>query len=263
MKFGICTSIANAAAVKAAGWDYVEENVQNLLQGTIPDSQWEGEHLSRQANAGDGAPILAACCLVPGNMKITGPDVDVEALRGYMGNVCARARKVGIQKLVFGSGAARNVPEGFDPARAKQQIIEFAFMSAEWAAKDGLLIVAEHLNRKECNILNTVAEAEEIVKAVGHPNFRNLVDCYHFWLEKESLADLKKRMPLIAHVHVSDLEGRRPPGETGTADFRPFFRVLKEGGYNGTISVESLGFDDIAGMGPRVLAFLKTQWSQA
>jgi sugar phosphate isomerase/epimerase len=259
MQFGICTSIANSPAVKAAGWDYIEENVQNFLQGSLPDAEWHGDRLAAQS----AVPILAACCLVPADIKITGPNVDFPKLRGYMTNVITRAKKAHIKTLVFGSGGARNVPDGFDRTKATAQIVEFAKMIADLAAQNGVLIVTEHLNKKECNILNTVAEAENIVKQVNNPSFQNLVDCYHFWIENENLEDLKKALPHIRHVHVSDLEGRRPPGETGTSDFRPFFRVLKQGGYNGPVSVESLGFDDIAGMGPRVLKFLKDQWASA
>jgi sugar phosphate isomerase/epimerase len=259
MQFGICTSIANAPAAKAAGWDYIEENVQNFLQGLLPDSQWQGERLAKASPL----PIRAACCLVPGDMKITGPNVDFNKLRDYMTNVTARAKKCGIQTLVFGSGVARNVPGDFDRERAIGQITEFGKMIAALAARNGVLIVIEHLNRKECNIVNTVAEAERYVRQINSASFQNLVDCYHFWLEKEKLEDLTKAMPFIHHVHVSDVDGRLPPGESGKSDFRPFFNVLKKGGYNGPISVESLGFDDIANMGPRVLAFLKKQWAEA
>jgi sugar phosphate isomerase/epimerase len=259
MRLGICTSVTNSPAVKAAGWDFIEENVQNFLQGLVPDSQWEGEKL---ANA-SAVPILAACCLVPGDLKITGPTADPAKLRDYISNVARRAKKAGIQTLVFGSGGARNVPDGWERAKAEQQILDFSRMIAEQASRNGVVMVAEHLNRKECNILNTLAETDKLVGQVNSPGFQNLVDCYHLWLEKESLDALKKAMPHIRHVHVSDLEGRRPPGETGKSDFRQFFRVLKEAGYDGTISVESLGFDDIAAMGPRVLAFLKQQWAAA
>jgi sugar phosphate isomerase/epimerase len=259
MEFGICTSASNSAAVKAAGWDYIEENVQNFLQGLKPDAEWHGEELARKS----AVPIAAGCCLVPGEMKITGPEVDFGKLRGYMANVAARAKKAGIQTLVFGSGVARNVPDGWDRGKAMGQIVEFARMAAEQCGRQGVLLVAEHLNRKECNILNTVGEAESVVRQVNSPSFGNLVDCYHWWLEKESLDDLRKAMPHIRHVHVSDLEGRLPPGESAKSDFRPFFGVLKQAGYNGRMSVEALGFEDIAGKGPRVLAFLKQQWSQA
>jgi sugar phosphate isomerase/epimerase len=256
MQFGICTSVANSAAVKAAGWDFVEENVQSLLQGELPDDQW---HCPAQA----AAPVLAANCLVPAALKITGPDADLQKLHVYLTRVMARAAKVGIRTLVFGSGGARNVPDGWDRATAQRQIVDFARMASDLARRNGILLVAEHLNRRECNILNTLAEAEGVVHQVNQTSFQNLVDSYHFWLEKEKLEDLANATPFIRHVHVADVEGRVAPGESGTSDYRPFFRVLKQGGYNGPISVEAIGFNDIAGVGPRVLAFLKEQWNQA
>jgi sugar phosphate isomerase/epimerase len=259
MLFGICTSVANAPAAKAAGWDFVEEHVQNILQGLATDSQWNGDKVA----AASPLPILAACCLVPGNLKIVGPEVDAKGLASYMANVVARAKKCGIKTLVFGSGVARRVPEGWPREKAVEQILSFSQMCAGLGAKHSVMIVIEHLNAGECNIVNSVAEGMTYVAKVNQPSFQCLADCYHWWLEKERPEDLRAALPSIKHVHVSDLEGRLPPGESGKSDFRPFFRLLKEGGYNRTISVEALGFEDIAGKGPRVLAFLKKQWAEA
>src|SRR4051794_32386920 len=116
MKFGICTSFDHAPAAKAAGWDYVEASVQSLLKGEVSDAEWDG---MRQVGTSP-LPTLAANMLVPANLKITGPDVNPEALRTYMDRVTRRAKQAGIETLVFGSGGARQVPEGFDRNKANQ-----------------------------------------------------------------------------------------------------------------------------------------------
>ncbi len=257
--FGICTAVENAAAVQAAGWDFVEENVQGLLQGQLPDDQWKGRDRVEKSPL----PVPAANCLVPGGLKITGPEANLEKLTAYMSNVLKRAPQVGMKTLVFGSGGARNVPEGFDRERARSQIIAFLKMAAPMAQANGVTIVAEHLNRGECNIINSVKEAMTYVKAVDHPSFQCLVDSWHFWLEEEPLEDLKAAMPWIRHVHLADKEGRVAPGLSGKSDYRPFMSVLKQGGYNGPISVEATKFSDIAGQGPGVLEFVKRQWNEA
>ena len=259
MKFGICTSVNDAAAVKSAGWDYVEENVQQLLQGTLPDERWKNLSLVKSANL----VVPAANSLVPGSLKITGPAVDFSALKQYMTKVIDRASRVGITTLVFGSGAARNVPEGFDRNTAVKQITDFARMSAELAAAKHITIVAEPLNRGECNIINTVAEAMEYVKAIDHPYFKCLVDSYHFWLENESLENLTNAMPWIRHVHLADTQGRVAPGLSGKADYRPFFAVLKRANYNGLISFEGTPMTNFADTAPKVLEFVKKQWNEA
>jgi sugar phosphate isomerase/epimerase len=257
MQFGICTSIENAAAVKEAGWDYVEANAQALFQGLIDEEQWTSLAKVRSAPL----PVLAANSLVPGSLKITGPQADPDRLGQYMSRVIARAAQCRTQTLVFGSGDARRVPDGFDRQAARQQIVQFARMSAELAAPHGITIVAEHLNRGECNIINSVAEAMEYVRAVDHPNFRCLVDSYHLWLEDEPIENLIAALPWIRHVHVADKQGRVPPGQSGKADYRPLFAALKQAGYDRTISVEASGFSNILGLGPRVLEYLRKQWT--
>jgi sugar phosphate isomerase/epimerase len=260
MEFGICTSLDNAATLRSTGWDYVEESVQSLLKGQAPDEQWEGLARARSSPL----PVPAANLLVPAALKITGPGVDSEALTQYIARVTARAKRVGIEILVFGSGGARNVPEGFDRGQAAKQIKAFLRTCSAAAAKDGVTIVVEPLNRKECNIINSVAEAMQYVSAVAHPNIRCLVDTYHLWLEDEPLENVQRAIGQIAHVHVADREGRVAPGESGKEDYRPLFRILKRGGYDRRISVEG-NFPEpaIRERGARVLDYLKRQWQEA
>jgi sugar phosphate isomerase/epimerase len=259
MKFGICTSSEKSAAVQAAGWDYVEEGVQGRLQGQLGDDQWTGGEIVGKSVL----PVLAANGLVPATLKIVGPDVDAAALKAYMTNVLVRAGKVGIRTLVFGSGGARNVPDGFDRARARKQILDFLEMAAPIAQQNGVLLVAEPLNRGECNIINSVAEAMEYVRELNHPAFQCLVDSYHFWLEDEPLENLRAAMPWIKHVHLADKVGRVAPGLSGQSDYKPFFRVLKAGGYDGLVSYEGKGMDPFAEVAPKVLAYVKREWSAA
>ncbi len=259
MRLGICAKIERAFELREAGADFVEENVQTFLQGLTDDAAWDGLKRTKES----ALPVLAANSLVPGDLKIVGETVDFERLRRYIGIVVSRAKRAGIKVLVFGSGAARKVPEGFDRKLARDQIVAFCKMAAKGCASAGITLVAEPLNRGECNIINTVAEAMEYVKAVDHPNFQCLVDSYHFWLENEPLENLVAAMPWIRHVHLADKDGRVPPGESGTADYRPFFRVLKRANYQGAICVEALGFDDFQTVGKRVVAFIRRQWEEA
>ncbi len=259
MRFGICAKAQRAGELRSAGADFVEENIQAFLQGFISDSEWQGMEIAR----GSALPILAANSLVPADVKIVGPAVDFEKLRGYIGKVVARAQKVGMKILVFGSGGARNVPDGFERERAQGQIVAFCKMAAEICDRAGITLVAEPLNRGESNIINTVAEAMTYVKSVNHRSFQCLVDTYHFWVENEAMENLEQAMPWIRHVHVADKDGRVPPGESGTADYRPVFRILKRAKYQGAICVEALGFNDFETVGKRVIGFLHRQWDEA
>ena len=259
MRFGVCTRVEHGEALKHIGWDFVEELIQPFLMGESPDDAWTG--LTRLKNC--PLPLPAANAMLPPHLKPVGPDVDWDKLQTYMTRVLSRAQKTGIKILVFGSGVARTVPDGFDRNEAKKQILQFIRMSANLAAQHNVVIVAEHLNRGECNIINSLDEAMEYVLEVNHPNYLCLVDSFHFWLEKESLGSLKRCMPYIRHVHVSDTQGRVPPGESGLHDYRPFFKIIKEAGYDGLISVEATGFMGTEDSSPRVLEYLRNSWKDA
>ncbi len=72
----------------------------------------------------------------------------------------------------------------------------------------------------------------------GVPSVRLLVDYYHFSMEKEEMETLRRWMPQIAHVHFAEPQGRRFP-ERKKEDYGDFFQTLRDGGYDGLVSVEA------------------------
>jgi sugar phosphate isomerase/epimerase len=259
MKFGICMPVDNAAAARMAGWDFVEESAQSILQPLVADAQWTGSARAQSASL----PVRAVNLLVPASIKVVGPTVDRDQLRSYMTTAIARAASLGIRTLVFGSGGARMIPDGFDRAAAHRQVIEFLRMCADILAPTKVVLAVEPLNRGECNQINLLSEALACVREVDHRSIRVLLDSYHLWLENEPVDVILKAGPWLNHVHVSDIEKRAAPGETGKCDYRTFFNAVKSTGYDSTICVEAIGFTDMTTMGPRVLDFLKQQWAAA
>lgn len=255
MKFGVCSPSCHSPELAEAGWDFIEENVSTSFDGLLDDRQYQPPRAV--------LPILAANCLLPPSLPVTGPLVDLAALERYITKVICRCTAVDCRILVFGSGDSRSAPEGWDRSHALEQLIRFSRLSATIAAKHGVTIVLEHLGSSSCNMVNTLETALQIVTEVGHPNFQALLDTYHFWSEDLPLTQIEALLPHLRHVHVADLQGRAAPGESGRCDYRPIFRLLKNAGYQGAISVEAPGFTDFAEAGRRVLAFIKEQWAQA
>jgi sugar phosphate isomerase/epimerase len=258
MRFGVCTGLSNASAAQAAGFHYIEPSAQSLLDALKPDSEWKGI----EAATACPLPTPVANVMMPGSLKITGPEADPEKLRQYMTTLLGRAKRTRTNTIVFGSGAARNVPDGFDRATAGQQIIDFARMLAPIAKENDVTVVLEPLNGKECNIINSVAEAMEYVRAVNHPAFQCLADTYHMWVENEPMTSVQEYIKAIKHVHVADKDGRVAPGESGSADYRELFSILKQSSYTGLISIEASSFD-IPTAGTRVYEFLQKQWKES
>jgi len=244
--------------LKEAGWDYVEENVVRFLRGE--EEQWE----TPSRGAGGGLPVEAGCIMMPPKIKLVGEAVDWVGIKTYMGRVMERAQAVGMKTIVFGSGGARRVPEGVSREKAKEQILDFSRMIAELAERHGVTVALEHLNQTECNIITSVAEATEYVREVGHGHFRQLVDSYHLWQEKESLDSVKAALPWICHVHIADQGIRCAPGqspEQPTAMYRELFRVLQSGGYDGRISVEAKWNPSMEMDAERVARWIREVWN--
>ena len=104
----------------AGSIDFAEEGVQRLLVPEQPDAAFRPP----PAAALETLPIAAANGFLPGDLRSTGPAVDLERLRRYATAAFRRARQVGIGIVVYGSGASRQVDEGFARARAEQQFVE-------------------------------------------------------------------------------------------------------------------------------------------
>jgi sugar phosphate isomerase/epimerase len=241
MLLGICGAPEIAPVVKAAGYDYLEINVASHLIGESPDDDFAP--MLKQIRE-CGLPCLAANVFVPGHLKITGPEVDFPRLTRYIQTVMARAEQVGLQAIVFGSGGARKIPDGFERAEAYEQLIAFGRMVAPLAAQHGVHIAVEPLNRGETNVLNSVVEGLQYVKDVNHPAFRLLVDGYHWAKENEPTSDIVAAGPWLEHAHIATYAKRLAPGAE-TCVFGPFFQALKDAGYNKRLSIEG-GWENMA-----------------
>ncbi|MCX7047578.1 MAG: sugar phosphate isomerase/epimerase, partial [Candidatus Sumerlaeota bacterium] len=236
MKYGICAAPDSAIAAQLAqiGYDFIEINVQSHLKSTEDEAAFAPE-LERIRSC--PMPCVAANCLLPGNLKVTGPSVDRDAVARYLGVAFERAQRAGVETVVFGSGGARRVPDGFDREKAENQLVEFCRMIGPIAQANGVVMVVEPLNQAECNILTGVRECADLVRAANHPNVRLLVDAYHSMRENENPADILEAASLLAHVHIATCQSRRAPG-IEECDFSAFFAALRKGGYDGRVSIE-------------------------
>jgi len=86
--------------------------------------------------------------------------------------------------------------------------------------------------------LTEIAEALEVVQAVGHPQVQLLYDFYHEQIAAGNLiAKLEKSIPHLGLVHIADVPGRHQPG-TGEINFQNIFRRLAELNYTGVVAME-------------------------
>jgi sugar phosphate isomerase/epimerase len=253
-EIGVCTSVSNADMLAAHGYTFIEESVGRFL---MPDKSEEefNEVLQQAQNA--AIPVKACNSFIPGSLKSVGPEAVHTEILEYMETAFRRAQKAGVEYIVFGSGGSRAVPEGFSKEEALRQFTGLCSRMAPVAARYDVVVVLEPLNKKECNLINSVLEGGVIVEEVNHPNFRLLADIYHMMMDDEGPESIEKYGHLIHHTHIAEKEGRAAPG-THNEDFTAYFKALKEVGYDGKMSVECR-WEDLETQAPTAITVMKNQ----
>ena len=251
VQVGYCTSAKNVAAAKAAGFDYVEVSTTEIA--ALPDADFEKMLQDvRQV----GLPTPAANLFLPATLKVTGPAIDPEQQMAHVRKAFGRLSRLGTQIVVFGSGGARRVPDGFSKDEAFAQLVAFGKRIAPEARSHGITVAIEPLRREETNIINSAAEGLALVEAIGDPNFQLMIDFYHLASEKESPAIVSRAKDHLRHLHMANPTGRVFPLVWDEFDYAPFFATLRQAGYNQRISVEA-STKDLTADAPRAIALLR------
>jgi D-psicose/D-tagatose/L-ribulose 3-epimerase len=249
VKVGYCTM--NLEGAKAAGFDYVE------LHSTNTANMSDAEYDAMVAKLKElSLPTPVANNFLPATLKVVGPQIDQAAQMAHVNKVLTRLSKVGVEIIVFGSGGARRVPDGFSKEEAFKQLVDFGRRVATEARTHNITITIEPLRKQETNIINSAAEGLELVKAINHPNFQLMIDFYHLASEQEDPAIVIKGKDHLRHLHVANPTGRVFPQKWEEFDYGPFFANLKAIGYDKRISMEG-STTDLATQGPITIALLR------
>ena len=216
----------SARWVKAAGFDAFEVHAQYAHDFS------DGEIATLREV---GIPVTGAICFIPARLGVYGFG---EELQDYVERELERLSALGVRVVAFGSGGARQRPEGVSEEEHKAEIRRFLRMCSPLAARYGITIVIEPLNRNECNVINTVEEAYKLACEVNLPNVRILADVYHMYHNGEDLFILRTVGDMLSHVHVADPNTHMFPGDTDCPYLCEFLATLCEIGYDGCVTIE-------------------------
>lgn len=111
------------------------------------------------------------------------------------------------------------------------------------AARAGVTILLEPLNRYECDFLFTVDETTALIRRLGIANLKVLADTFHMNIEETDVAtSLRRAGDMLGHVHFVD-SNREAPGH-GHLDLAAALRTLQEMRYGGYLAFECLPLPD-------------------
>lgn len=232
MKLGFCTGVNGFDLAVKAGCDYVEMSFTAVARM----SEEEFDNTLKAVEA-IGLKVEAMNGFIPGDYPLCTSESFDEVL-AYVRGGMERAQKLGTKVVVFGSGAARRIPEGMDKAEALKKITDFLGKAAQVAAEYGVQIAVEPLCYAECNAVNTVLEGWTLARNSGEKAMA-LADLYHMGQNGENMADIVKVGKDLIHCHIGRPGTRKYPMADDGYDYKPFFDALKAIGYEGRVSVEA------------------------
>jgi sugar phosphate isomerase/epimerase len=228
-----------AACARAAelGFDAIEifppdpvvlatENVAALLQ----------KHGLKLAAVGTGAGWVRH------KLHLCLPDIEQRAAaRDFIRRTIEAAGKLGAPAII-GSMQGR-----WSDAMPRAAAIECLAVALEelsrHAAKFGVPLLYEPLNRYETNLVNTLAEGVALVSAVPSGNVRLLADLFHMNIEEADIPTaIRAAGRWIGHLHFVD-SNRRAAG-SGHLEFSGVARALGDVGFAGYASAEALPLPD-------------------
>jgi D-psicose/D-tagatose/L-ribulose 3-epimerase len=197
--------------------------------------------------------------VAPEGLSITSPDPAVAGrTREFIARLADLCAALGGSVLVHGSPQQRQ--SGGDHAGAVQRATEAFAIAGEAAARTGVTYCVEPLGRRETDVINTFDEAAAILRQIGNPALRTMLDTSAAAQGEDAdiPALIARALPtgLMAHVQFNDLN-RKGPGQ-GEMRFLPILQALKDAGYRGDIAMEPFIYEpDGPGCAARAVGYVR------
>jgi sugar phosphate isomerase/epimerase len=253
-KIGVCAGTEDLAKAERWGFDYLEPAAAAIAALSVA----EFERVRQQVLA-SRLRCHSFNSLIR-TMQVVGAEANLNAVSMYLDSALDRCRQLGARLVVWGSASSRNIPAGRSREQTWQEIKRFLERAGDVAKSHQLVLGIEPLRKQESNIINTGAEALQLVDEVKHPNVKMIIDYYHLRMENEDPDILVRAREHLVHLHFANPNGRLwPKLAEEDAEYARFFQLVKQIGYTGGLSIEARGtFEED---GAASLAFLRSELS--
>jgi D-psicose/D-tagatose/L-ribulose 3-epimerase len=242
-KFGISSFVLASPFTNQDGmqFDYVKEMSFDLIEVCIEDPAQLSTAFLLSEQERTGLPISVCGAF--------GPDRDVSHDDPGM-------RQVGIDYLMLCVDIAEAVgsPHVAGPmysatgktrmlspkgrVEQRQWAADSLRQVADYAARKGVCLAIEPLNRFETDMVNTVEQGLELIDLIERDNVGLMLDTFHMNIEEKHIGNaIRSAGSKVFHFQVSEND-RGTPG-TGNVAWDETWQALDDIGYTGSIVIES------------------------
>ena len=232
MRFGCCVTPALIEAAGDAGYDFIE-----LPAATICPERPEAEFRRVQEELSGASIGLEVWGQFPSpEVRICGPDADWPRLARYANTALRRIAALGGSAVTLNSCESWAIPEGFDHAEARDQILEFLRICTASARGHGLILGLEPSGAGESSPIGSLPQAVELARLANAPEVGVVPNWSRLRSEGESAFDVTDAGLWLAHVHISapDLAPEGPGGDSA----RELAEALRLADYDGRIAIQ-------------------------
>ena len=187
---------------------------------------------------GANLPIVSVCCCALGiaDFNATVQRFHLDRAKAFLDFVYELEAK----NLLLVLGEYIWQQEVIQPQDQWKWAVDNVRTLGEHAADLGVEIALE-LEPFKLSFLNNLEKMVQFLDEVCHPAVQANLDISHLTLTHTPAADIQRLQERIAHVHISDCDGKvhgdLPPGR-GVVDFAPYLSQLRQTGFQGTVSIE-------------------------
>ena len=219
--------------IKATGFDGVE----------VPIFEGNTDHYARIGELLDriGLQRTAVSAMGDPAMNLIGDAAARAAGIAYMRHTLDCASALGATRLSGPLHSTLGHFSGSGPTMAELALsVSSQRAIGDHAAKRGVVIGLEALNRFECYLFNTMQSLCDHLAAIDHPNIRAMYDTFHCNIEEvRPIEAFTRHAPDIVHVHISEND-RGVPGR-GNIPWAETFQAIRASGYDDWLTIESFG----------------------
>ncbi|MFF1877925.1 hydroxypyruvate isomerase family protein [Leifsonia sp. NPDC058230] len=198
---------------------------------------WRDKDLDAIEKALNDTGVTLLSLIVDPKLDLTDPTTRVQYLEGVRDSL-AVAQRLHAPFLVAVAG---DEIDGIERSAQHKAVVDTLAAAAAILEGSDVTLLLEPLNTRVDHVgtyLSSTREGLDIVREIGSPHVKLLLDAYHALMMDEDLAEVVGGdTALIGHVQVADVPGRHEPG-TGTIDWERQLGILRELGYTDWFGME-------------------------
>lgn len=205
-----------------------------------------GDRMALKRKLGQaGLKVSAVCPQIGPNRNPASPfKLELQDSRKYLRECVELASDLECGVLIYPAGWSVG---GTDPEESYKNSCETLAQLANIGEKRGVQIAVEVVWKRASNLVYLSSHGVNMVKKVGHPSAKIMLDTFHAWAENEDIVQVIESYGAdLVHCHLEDISSnrleRRALGQ-GVADIEQVLSVLKSRGYKSAVSLELWGAD--------------------